>query len=132
MLLNVQVIGIGAGQQSRIHCTRLAGDKANNWSVQLFGPPVPKSWYSKDFPGHLLSLIRCLSIYHNVIWWLFFETYIRWLRQHPKVMGMKFKAGVKRAEKNNAIDQYVLGLVGKVKICSYKMIRRPWNSTSFW
>ena len=28
-----QVIGIGAGQQSRIHCTRLAGDKANNWSV---------------------------------------------------------------------------------------------------
>jgi len=29
--LNGQVIGIGAGQQSRIHCTRLAGDKANNW-----------------------------------------------------------------------------------------------------
>lgn len=28
-----QVIGIGAGQQSRIHCTRLAGDKADNWSV---------------------------------------------------------------------------------------------------
>jgi len=26
-----KVIGIGAGQQSRIHCTRLAGDKANNW-----------------------------------------------------------------------------------------------------
>ncbi|XP_033625232.1 bifunctional purine biosynthesis protein PURH-like isoform X2 [Asterias rubens] len=26
-----QVIGSGAGQQSRIHCTRLAGDKANNW-----------------------------------------------------------------------------------------------------
>ena len=24
-------IGVGAGQQSRIHCTRLAGDKANNW-----------------------------------------------------------------------------------------------------
>uniref|UniRef100_A0A2K5ZA66 Bifunctional purine biosynthesis protein ATIC n=1 Tax=Mandrillus leucophaeus TaxID=9568 RepID=A0A2K5ZA66_MANLE len=28
---NGQVIGIGAGQQSRIHCTRLAGDKANYW-----------------------------------------------------------------------------------------------------
>jgi len=28
-----QVIGIGAGQQSRIHCTRLAGDKADNWWV---------------------------------------------------------------------------------------------------
>lgn len=27
----LQVIGIGAGQQSRIHCTRLAGDKANYW-----------------------------------------------------------------------------------------------------
>jgi len=28
---NGQVIGTGAGQQSRIHCTRLAGDKANIW-----------------------------------------------------------------------------------------------------
>ncbi|KAK3728339.1 hypothetical protein RRG08_043964 [Elysia crispata] len=62
-----QVIGIGAGQQSRIHCTRLAGDKANNW----------------------------------------------WLRQHPKVMGMKFKKGVRRPEKSNAIDVYVLGTVGQ-------------------
>lgn len=61
-----QVIGIGAGQQSRIHCTRLAGDKANNW----------------------------------------------WLRHHPKVLGMKFKKGTKRAEMANAIDQYVLGTVG--------------------
>lgn len=63
---NGQVIGIGAGQQSRIHCTRLAGDKANNW----------------------------------------------WLRQHPKVMNMKFRKGTKRAEMANAIDQYVLGTVG--------------------
>lgn len=63
---NGQVIGIGAGQQSRIHCTRLAGDKANNW----------------------------------------------WLRQHPKVMNMKFKKGTKRAEMANAIDQFVLGTVG--------------------
>ncbi|CEH18522.1 aicarft impchase bienzyme [Ceraceosorus bombacis] len=29
--LNGQVIGLGAGQQSRIHCTRLAGSKADNW-----------------------------------------------------------------------------------------------------
>lgn len=28
---NGQAIGIGAGQQSRIHCTRLAGQKADNW-----------------------------------------------------------------------------------------------------
>lgn len=62
-----QVIGIGAGQQSRIHCTRLAGDKADNW----------------------------------------------WLRQHPKVMNMKFKKGVKRAEISNAIDNYVNGTVGQ-------------------
>ncbi|XP_070549201.1 bifunctional purine biosynthesis protein ATIC-like isoform X1 [Ptychodera flava] len=62
-----QVIGIGAGQQSRIHCTRLAGDKANNW----------------------------------------------WLRQHPKVLEVKFKQGVKRAERSNAIDIYVNGTVGQ-------------------
>lgn len=30
-----QVVGIGAGQQSRIHCTRLAGDKADNWYLLL-------------------------------------------------------------------------------------------------
>ena len=29
--LNGAVIGLGAGQQSRIHCTRLAGEKADNW-----------------------------------------------------------------------------------------------------
>ncbi|XP_069682396.1 bifunctional purine biosynthesis protein ATIC [Periplaneta americana] len=62
-----QVIGIGAGQQSRIHCTRLAGDKADNW----------------------------------------------WLRQHPNVINMKFKKGVKRAEISNAIDNYVNGTIGK-------------------
>lgn len=62
-----QVIGIGAGQQSRIHCTRLAGDKSDNW----------------------------------------------WLRHHPRVLSMKFKAGVKRAEISNAIDNFVLGTIGK-------------------
>ncbi|XP_006779022.1 PREDICTED: bifunctional purine biosynthesis protein PURH [Myotis davidii] len=64
---NGQVIGIGAGQQSRIHCTRLAGDKANFW----------------------------------------------WLRHHPRVLLMKFKTGVKRAEVSNAIDQYVTGTIGE-------------------
>jgi len=62
-----QVIGIGAGQQSRIHCTRLAGDKANNW----------------------------------------------WLRHHPRVLNMKFKKGVKRAEMSNCIDNFVGDTVGK-------------------
>lgn len=62
-----QIIGIGAGQQSRIHCTRLAGEKANNW----------------------------------------------WLRQHPRVLTLKFKSGVKRAEISNAIDNFVNGTVGQ-------------------
>lgn len=56
-----QVIGMGAGQQSRIHCTRLAASKAEQW----------------------------------------------WLRQHPTVLGLPFKAGVKRPERENAIDQYL-------------------------
>lgn len=64
-----QVIGIGAGQQSRIHCTRLAGDKADNW----------------------------------------------WLRHHPRVLSMKFRSGVKRAEMANAIDQYVSDTIGEVR-----------------
>lgn len=33
--LNGQVVGLGAGQQSRIHCTRLAGDKADNWWMRF-------------------------------------------------------------------------------------------------
>ena len=57
------LIGIGAGQQSRIHCTRLAGGKADIW----------------------------------------------WLRHHPRVLGLPFKKGVKRAEKANAIDLFVGG-----------------------
>lgn len=73
---NGQVIGIGAGQQSRIHCTRLAGDKADNW----------------------------------------------WLRQHPKILNMKFKKTVKRAEVSNAIDNYVNGSLGK------DMDRGVWSS----
>lgn len=56
-----QAIGIGAGQQSRIHCTRLAGNKADIW----------------------------------------------WLRQHPKVMGLKFVDNIRRADRDNTIDVYI-------------------------
>jgi phosphoribosylaminoimidazolecarboxamide formyltransferase/IMP cyclohydrolase len=56
-----QVIGNGAGQQSRIHCTRLAGDKADLW----------------------------------------------YLRQHPAVAGLKFREGLGRPEKDNAIDLFL-------------------------
>jgi phosphoribosylaminoimidazolecarboxamide formyltransferase/IMP cyclohydrolase len=56
-----QAIGVGAGQQSRVHCTRLAGNKADTW----------------------------------------------YLRQHPKVLGLKFVEGIRRANRDNAIDVYI-------------------------
>ena len=56
-----QAIGVGAGQQSRVHCTRLAGNKADTW----------------------------------------------YLRQHPKVLGLKFADGIRRANRDNAIDVYI-------------------------
>ena len=56
-----QVIGVGAGQQSRIHCTRLAGNKADLWQ----------------------------------------------LRHHPKVLGLPFKEGIGRADRDNTIDLYL-------------------------
>ena len=56
-----QTIGVGAGQQSRIHCTRLAGNKADIW----------------------------------------------WLRQHPKVLALPFVDGIRRPDRDNAIDLYI-------------------------
>lgn len=56
-----QAIGVGAGQQSRVHCTRLAGDKADTW----------------------------------------------YLRQHPKVLGLRFVEDIRRANRDNAIDVYI-------------------------
>lgn len=42
--LNGQVIGLGAGQQSRIHCTRLAGDKADNWFMRFHERALGIKW----------------------------------------------------------------------------------------
>lgn len=56
-----QAIGIGAGQQSRVHCTRLAGSKADNW----------------------------------------------YLRQAPQVLNLPFIDGIRRADRDNAIDLYI-------------------------
>ena len=56
-----QAIGIGAGQQSRVHCTRLAGSKADNW----------------------------------------------YLCQNPKVLNLPFIDGIRRADRDNAIDLYI-------------------------
>lgn len=55
-----QAVGIGAGQQSRVHCTRLAGDKADKW----------------------------------------------WLRQNEKVLNLPFVPGIRRPDRDNAIDVY--------------------------
>jgi len=56
-----QVIGNGAGQQSRIHCTRLAAAKADTW----------------------------------------------YLRQHPAVLALPFRAGLERVDRDNAVDQFL-------------------------
>jgi phosphoribosylaminoimidazolecarboxamide formyltransferase/IMP cyclohydrolase len=56
-----QTIGVGAGQQSRIHCTRIACAKADLWR----------------------------------------------LRQHPAVLDMRFRAGVRRPERDNVVDVYL-------------------------
>lgn len=42
--LNGQIIGLGAGQQSRIHCTRLAGDKADNWWMRFHERALNLNW----------------------------------------------------------------------------------------
>jgi len=49
-----QVIGIGAGQQSRIHCTRLAGDKADNWWLRQH-PIVTSMKFKKGVKRALIS-----------------------------------------------------------------------------
>lgn len=41
---NGMVIGLGAGQQSRIHCTRLAGDKADNWWLRQHPRVLAFKW----------------------------------------------------------------------------------------
>ncbi|KZZ97056.1 AICARFT/IMPCHase bienzyme [Ascosphaera apis ARSEF 7405] len=42
--VNGGVIGLGAGQQSRIHCTRLAGDKADNWWMRFHERTLNIQW----------------------------------------------------------------------------------------
>ncbi|KHJ94895.1 AICARFT/IMPCHase bienzyme [Oesophagostomum dentatum] len=78
-----QVIGMGAGQQSRIHCTRLAGEKACNWWGKAHDT-------RKGF-------IRKAG---------------RWLRQHPLVLNLPWKPTVRRSERSNAIDVLCSGVLG--------------------
>ena len=57
-----QVIGMGAGQQSRIHCTRFACEKAEKWFLQ----------------------------------------------QHSKVVDLEFKRGLKKPNKTNLVDHFLI------------------------
>lgn len=57
-----QVIGIGAGQQSRIHCTRLAGDKANNWWMRQH-PNIAKMVFKKHIKRAEMS--NYIDVYAN-------------------------------------------------------------------
>ena len=71
-----QVIGVGAGQQSRVHCARLAGSKADLWR----------------------------------------------LRQHPSVLALPFKEGVKRPDRDNAIDQFLQPDVTEAEKANWKNV----------
>ena len=52
----------GAGQQSRIHCTRLAGDKADNWWMRFHGMP-PSGSHSLILSTHLWVVKRFLAAF---------------------------------------------------------------------
>ena len=60
-----QVIGIGAGQQSRIHCTRLAGDKADNWFLRLH-PRVQNMKFAKNMKRADISNLIDLFVNNQI------------------------------------------------------------------
>ena len=72
---NGQVTGIGAGQQSRVHCVRLAATKTDTW----------------------------------------------YLRQHPRVLSLRFAGGLTRSERNNAIDKYLMEDITEAEERAWKM-----------
>ena len=59
-----QAIGIGAGQQSRIHCTRLAGSKADNWFLRQ-NPKVLNLLTELREPTEIM---RLMCIFQMNIW----------------------------------------------------------------
>ena len=71
-----QTIGVGAGQQSRIHCTRLAGSKADNW----------------------------------------------YLRRHPKVLALPFVDGIRRPDRDNAIELLTFALLQSFFCCGKHLL----------
>ena len=79
-----QAIGIGAGQQSRIHCTRLAGDKADKWWLRQ-SPPV------SDVPT---AIMQSMYIFRMSIW-MFLPTVCgkKRLRLSPRFSQKKNRPG---------------------------------------
>jgi len=75
-VLDGQVIGVGAGQQSRVHCVRLAGLKVDLW----------------------------------------------YLRQNPKVLNLPFKEGIKRPDRDNAIDQFLQPDITEAEKAEWKSV----------
>lgn len=78
---NGQTIGVGAGQQSRIHCTRLAGDKADLWHLRqservLNLPFLPK--LSRNDKDNAIEQYLCddpeTSLFEGDVWKRFFTT----------------------------------------------------------
>jgi phosphoribosylaminoimidazolecarboxamide formyltransferase/IMP cyclohydrolase len=60
-----QTIGVGAGQQSRIHCTRLAGDKADKWQLRHH-PKVLSLPFRSDLPRPVRD--NTIDIYLSEEW----------------------------------------------------------------
>ena len=60
-----QAIGIGAGQQSRIHCTRLAGSKADEWWLRQ-SPKVMALPFKEDI--HRADRDNCINVYLSEEW----------------------------------------------------------------
>lgn len=74
-----QAIGIGAGQQSRIHCTRLAGQKADNWYLRQ-SPQVLNLQFleglsraERDNTIDVYMSDECMDVLEDGIWENFFK-----------------------------------------------------------
>ena len=61
-----QAIGIGAGQQSRVHCTRLAGGKADNWYLRQ-SPQVMNLPFKEGIKGQTVTM-PLMCIWERTIW----------------------------------------------------------------
>lgn len=75
-----QAIGIGAGQQSRIHCTRLAGNKADIWSLRqhpkVLSLPFKENIRRPDRDNTIDVYIsdECMDVLEDGVWQNFFTS----------------------------------------------------------